>query len=270
MTRWFRCYDDLVDDPKVQQLPAETFKGLINLWCLASKNDGALPPIANIAFKLRVKPEKVSKLLGALRLAGLLEDEAGVTRPHNWNARQYKSDVTDPTAPSRQKAYRDRIKNRNATVTATDTRAEAEAEQSRAERASVSNSEKVLRTDLMEAFGPSRTPDLSRAGIWLSKGYSHTMILEVVKDLLARKPDISSLNYFDAALAERHVNRPESPSEKIEAATKIDMDSVVAMFVKTGVWSKYAGNEPGMGGCRCPPEILVKHGIDPKTGMRMQ
>lgn len=126
MSRWFRCYDDLVDDPKVQQLPAEQFKGLINLWCLASKNDGALPPIADIAFKLRIKAEKVGKLLGALRLAGLLEDEDGVTRPHNWNARQYKSDVTDPTAALRQKAYRDRLKDRNATVTNTVTRTETE------------------------------------------------------------------------------------------------------------------------------------------------
>jgi hypothetical protein len=126
MSRWFRCFDDLVDDPKVQQLPAEQFKGLINLWCLASKNDGALPPVADIAFKLRIKAEKVGKLLGALRLAGLLEDEDGVTRPHNWNARQYKSDVTDPTAPLRQKAYRNRLKNRNATVTDTPPRTDTE------------------------------------------------------------------------------------------------------------------------------------------------
>jgi hypothetical protein len=126
MSRWFRCYDDLVDDPKVQQLPAETFKSLINLWCLTSQNNGSLPPIAHIAFKLRMKADKVSKLLGMLRIAGLIEDEGSVTRPHNWNARQYKSDVTDPTAPLRQKAYRDRLKNRNASVTDTDTRAETE------------------------------------------------------------------------------------------------------------------------------------------------
>lgn len=126
MSRWFRCYDDLVDDPKVQQLPAEIFKGLINLWCLASKNEGVLPPIADISFKLRLKADKVSKLLGALRIAGLLEDEEGVTRPHNWNARQYKSDVADPTAALRQKAYRNRIKDRNGTVTVTPPRAETE------------------------------------------------------------------------------------------------------------------------------------------------
>jgi hypothetical protein len=112
MSRWFRCYDDLVDDPKVQQLPAEQFKGLINLWCLASKNDGVLPPIADIAFKLRIKADKVAKLFGALRLAGLLEDDGGVTRPHNWNGRQFKSDTVDVTAAERMRRYRELRRNK--------------------------------------------------------------------------------------------------------------------------------------------------------------
>ena len=45
MTRWFRVYDDLVDDPKVQRLDPSLFKALINLWCLTSANGGVLPPI---------------------------------------------------------------------------------------------------------------------------------------------------------------------------------------------------------------------------------
>jgi hypothetical protein len=268
MSRWFRVYDNLVEDPKVQRLSDSLFRGLVNLWCLTSQGDGLLPTIGDIAFKLRIKPAQAQKLLSDLRNAGLIVDDETGTHPHNWNGRQFKSDV------SNERVKRHRERKCNVTEAVTETPPEAEQIQNRAEaeqtRASVTNSEKVLRTDLMEAFGPSRTPDLSRTGVWLSKGYSHTMILEVVKELLARKPDISTLNYFDAALAERYIHRPESPSEKIEAAAKIDMDSVVAMFVKTGIWSKYAGNEPGMGGCRCPPEILVKHGIDPKTGMRMQ
>ena len=50
MTRWFRVYNDVVDDPKVQRLSNTLFKVLINLWCLASANDGVLPPIDEIAF----------------------------------------------------------------------------------------------------------------------------------------------------------------------------------------------------------------------------
>jgi DNA-binding transcriptional ArsR family regulator len=126
MSRWFRLYDDLVDDPKIQRLPGETVKALLNLWCLASQNDGLLPATDDIAFKLRMKPSKVEHLLSVLGECGLIDSDETGLRPHNWNERQYKSDVKDPTAPSRQKAYRERLKNRNATVTNTDTRTETE------------------------------------------------------------------------------------------------------------------------------------------------
>lgn len=126
MSRWFRVYDDLVDDPKVQRLPGDMVKSLLNLWCLASQNDGILPAADDIAFKLRMTLAKVQHVLSVLGECGLIDSDEEGLRPHNWNGRQYKSDVADPTAASRQKAYRDRLKNRNATVTVTDTRTDTE------------------------------------------------------------------------------------------------------------------------------------------------
>jgi DNA-binding MarR family transcriptional regulator len=92
MTRWFRVYDDLVDDPKVQRLDPSLFKTLINLWCLTSANRGVLPPINEIAFKLRMKPQKAQRILDRLKAQGLFEDDEKGTHPHNWMGRQYKSD----------------------------------------------------------------------------------------------------------------------------------------------------------------------------------
>lgn len=111
MTKWFRVYDDLVDDPKVQLLPAELFKFLLNLWCLTSQNGGVLPPLEHIAFKLRLSPSRVSKMMAELRKSGLLDDDDEGTRPHNWNRRQFKADVTDPTNAERQKRYRNKQRN---------------------------------------------------------------------------------------------------------------------------------------------------------------
>jgi hypothetical protein len=132
VSRWFRLYDDLVDDPKIQRLPGETVKALLNLWCLASQNDGLLPAHDDIAFKLRMKPAKVQHLLSVLGECGLVDSDETGLRPHNWNARQFKSDVTDPTAALRQKTYRGRVKNRNATVTVTPTRTDTEQKQNAA------------------------------------------------------------------------------------------------------------------------------------------
>lgn len=138
---WFRCYDELVDDPKVQMLSDKIFRGLINLWCLASRNGGEIPDIKDVAFSLRISPGKASRLLADLAEVGLIEYEETVARPHNWDGRQFKSDVTDPTAAGRNKRYRQRIADRNETsngdriahrnahaaqITETDTEAETE------------------------------------------------------------------------------------------------------------------------------------------------
>jgi DNA-binding transcriptional ArsR family regulator len=126
MTRWFRVHNDLVDHPKVQRLDPTLFRVLINLWCLASANDGVLPPIDAIAFKLRMKPEKVQRALTELRAAGLIDDDERGTRPHNWDERQFTSDLST----SRVKRHRERLKGvpRTASGAAPETEADAEAE----------------------------------------------------------------------------------------------------------------------------------------------
>lgn len=120
MSRWFRFYDDAVNDPKVQRLPGEKFKAWVNLLCLASKNDGVLPALADVAYTLRLSEEKVSSLLNEFCAAGLIDpvEVSGAPmsyEPHNWNGRQFKSDVSN----ERVKRYRQR--QRNVTVTPPDT-----------------------------------------------------------------------------------------------------------------------------------------------------
>lgn len=107
MKLWFRVYIDLVDDPKAQMLPDALFRALINLWCLAAANGGLLPPVEEIAFKLRMKPDRAYSILGELRKARLLDDSETGTRPHNWDGRQFRSD----TSNERVKRHRERRRN---------------------------------------------------------------------------------------------------------------------------------------------------------------
>jgi hypothetical protein len=124
MTRWFRIYDDLVDDPKVQRLDPPMFRALINLWCLASANGGVFPPIDEVAFKLRMKPEKVQRVLADLRAVELIDDDEKGTRPHNWDKRQFISDGST----QRVQRFRERQRNVSPTVSETASETEAEAE----------------------------------------------------------------------------------------------------------------------------------------------
>jgi len=265
VNHWWRAYNEAVNDPKLQLISDALFRAWFNLMCITSANDGILPPVNDLAFTLRMKPEQVAKVLTQLHGHGLLDKTETSFTPHNWNGRQYKSDVST----ERVKRFRKQQRNVSSTVSETppEQKQTTEQKQSRADEpaAAISQSEKELRNDISEALG---LLDVSRTALWLSKGYSSTMILEVVKEVSARGTDVGSLNYFDMMLAERHATRQETPSER--AAAKVDMDKVAKMFKETGVWSKYAGPEPGMIGCRCPPEILTKHGIQTPGMRRMQ
>jgi hypothetical protein len=106
MSRWFRLYDDVLDDPKVQRLPPVLFKAWINLLCLASRGGGTLPSVDDIAFSLRADIETVNGWLDDLSGRGLLAEQGDGIAPHNWQARQFKSD-RDPTATERQRRKRD-------------------------------------------------------------------------------------------------------------------------------------------------------------------
>jgi len=114
MSRWFRFYDRALDDPKVQRLAPDVFKGWVNVLCLASRNDGKLPSVPDIAFALRITDREADSLITALMGAGLLEDSGEKMVPHKWNELQFQGDK-DPTNAERQRRFRE--KNRNDSVT---------------------------------------------------------------------------------------------------------------------------------------------------------
>lgn len=95
--KWFRFYDEALDDPKVQRLPGDLFKLWVNLLCLASKNDerGVLPgSVEDIAWRLRVDIDWLRASIHTLQGQGLLDwvDDEKQYQPHNWQGRQYPSD----------------------------------------------------------------------------------------------------------------------------------------------------------------------------------
>lgn len=120
MSRWWRAYDEAVDDPKLILLTDKQHRAWFNLCCITSRNGGTLPALQVIAVKLRMSSGKAKDMVAQLAALGLIDhDAAGIFAPHNWNGRQYKSDVTDPTNAQRQKRYRNGRKTVTPTVTVT-------------------------------------------------------------------------------------------------------------------------------------------------------
>lgn len=93
MSRWWRAYDEAVDDPKLCLLTDKQHRAWFNLCCITSQNAGKLPALAAVAFKLHTTPEKAKAIVAELVALGLVDlDETGNAAPHNWGRRQFQSD----------------------------------------------------------------------------------------------------------------------------------------------------------------------------------
>ena len=117
---WLRLYTEVLNDPKVQRLDGDTFKGWVNLLCVAkeSSGNGTLPTLSDIAFYLRTDANTAGQLVQRLIEAGLIDYDGERYVMHGWNQRQYESD-NDPTATERKRRERDR--KRDVTDNVTDT-----------------------------------------------------------------------------------------------------------------------------------------------------
>lgn len=117
---WLRLYTEVLNDPKVQRLDGDTFKGWVNLLCVAkeSSGNGTLPALIDIAFYLRIDDNTAGQLIQRLIEAGLIDYDGERYVMHGWNQRQYESD-NDPTATERKRRERDR--KRDVTDNVTDT-----------------------------------------------------------------------------------------------------------------------------------------------------
>lgn len=123
MSRWFRMYNEALDDPKVQSLNGNDFKGWVNILLLACRHDGVLPSFDDVVFSLRLNPPTAAKLVKTLISNGLLDQSQtkdSVGSPHGWNNRQYKSDV------STERVKRFRNGKRGVSETAPDTETETD------------------------------------------------------------------------------------------------------------------------------------------------
>ena len=101
--QWFRFYVRTLNNPKVQRLSAETFKGWVNLICMAAEMGGDLPSVDDAAFRLRMSIGEATELITELKRAGLVDRDNTV---HDWEEMQRKSD----TSTGRVREFRERQK----------------------------------------------------------------------------------------------------------------------------------------------------------------
>lgn len=163
---WFRFYHESLDDAKVQRLPGELFKTWINVLCLASRQDGVLPDVGDIAFALRISEDAAARTVADLRDRGLLEETVSGLMPHNWDGRQPPSQRSDAVA-QRKRDQRERARvtgidesqrrHCDDAVTVTP-ESPARAEQSRAEQSRTEREQIESRGSAASAAAPPEPP----------------------------------------------------------------------------------------------------------------
>lgn len=106
--RWFRFYDEALNDPKVQQLPDASFKYWVNLLCLANqgKPRGRFKR-SDVAYALRITEERAKKMLAFFTERGLFDEDGEYLIPHGWDSRQFQSDnITERVQKHRRNVSR--------------------------------------------------------------------------------------------------------------------------------------------------------------------
>lgn len=166
MSRWFRFYDDTLNNPKAQRLSGDLFKAWVNLMCLTSKNGGEIKSLADAAFALRTTEARAAVIITALARASLLDPvDGGYFAPHDWKTRQYKSDVSN----DRVQQHRERKRNGECNVTPTVT--VTPSEQNRTEQSQKDQVGPFRRVGEVKASGPRHgAVSPSRGTVFIREG----------------------------------------------------------------------------------------------------
>jgi hypothetical protein len=104
---WIKLYLEILDDPKMGQLPDWLWRRAIELFLLAGENgnDGLLQPVPDLAWRLRVSAEKLTESLQALSEVGVVHETPQGWLVTNFKKRQYSESVERMRRYRRRNGY---------------------------------------------------------------------------------------------------------------------------------------------------------------------
>lgn len=271
---WFRFYNTTLDNPKAQRLSGDLFKGWINLLCLASKRDGVLPSVSDIAFSLRMDETEIETLLETLHARGLLDLEGDDYTPHDWDELQFKSDKsTDRVAKYRERQKKKTVSGNvtgNVSVTAQE---QSRTEQIRTEQKDPPKAPKGASYPYdFESFWtlyPNKVGKDAAFNAWKKRKKSgdlpsQEVLVEAIGQYINAKPaDRAYCNpstWLNQGRWQDALSPTASPAvttNPTKALTDDEWRSALRRFQSDEKWPAVGyGPRPGYGGCQVPPSIL--------------
>lgn len=105
--KWFRLYNEIVDDPKMLKLDDKEFRHFIYFLCVASEceKEGFITlSWEEISWRLRIPQEELKETIKKLKILNIISDNGRGIEFTNWKKRQFKSDdVTSRTRKFKEK-----------------------------------------------------------------------------------------------------------------------------------------------------------------------
>ena len=105
---WVKLYRDLLDDPDWHELDAEAAKILVSLWLLASEDEdqeGKLPDVKRIAFRLRIPVNKVNQALTKLEHWLYHDDINAISERYQLDAPETETETYTEREKEKDMAY---------------------------------------------------------------------------------------------------------------------------------------------------------------------
>lgn len=92
--QWFRFYNEVLNDPKIQLLPLASFKVWVNALCVASganNSNGDIGTINDLSYAFRMSKEDTFSALEILLSNGLIAKNGDGYHIVKWKSRQFKN-----------------------------------------------------------------------------------------------------------------------------------------------------------------------------------
>lgn len=248
MKPWFKLYNEILDDPKVQRLEPALFKTWVNLLALACRHDGRLPDMPKIAFILRMGDEEAQTAVAALIDAELIDVNEQCLTMHNWEHRQ-RSD----TSTERVRRYREKnqIDKRDSVSSVSETHVTPLDREGEGEREYTGSS---LRSDPP----PPRSGEASAFPPGSFEAFWTAYPRKVGKDAASRK--------FDAIRRSRRVSFDEIMAglNRYVAAKRSDVDWChPTTWLSQGRWAdEYDADDHRMRPAKTQPGASISQAID--------
>jgi len=105
MKTWVKLYTEIVGDPKMEQLTSDQFRLCINLLVVAGRidQDGRLPPMDDVRWMLRLRPEHLARDLKVLAQVGIVTQTEGGWLVTDFAERQARRPSDEPEARNARK-----------------------------------------------------------------------------------------------------------------------------------------------------------------------